>query len=135
VGVNPAAGSATLEEKEGCGMATPIPGAYPSPRIDKGVLRWYEGDTFEIVLKFELQDQDGEAVTMGTTDSVSVEFLDDTRQTVHTFSFASVEDDRVKLKFDATVSAKFTKGKYTYDVRYTHGDKTTLARDNRAFVE
>ena len=78
-------------------MATPIPGAYPSPRIDKGVLRWYEGDTFEITLHFELQDQDGEDVTMGTTDSVSVEFLDDTRQTVHTFSFDSVEDNRVKL--------------------------------------
>ena len=116
-------------------MATPIPGAYPSPRIDKGVLRWYEGDTFEITLHFELQDQDGENVTMGTTDSVSVEFLDDTRQTVHTFSFDSVEDNRVKLTFDEMVSAKFTKGKYTYDVRYTHGDKTTLARNNRAFVE
>lgn len=116
-------------------MATPIPGAYPSPRIDKGVLRWYEGDTFEITLKFELQDQDGEDVTMGTTDSVSVVFLDDTRQPVQTFSFDSVEDNRVKLTFDETVSAKFTKGKYTYDVRYTHGDKTTLARDNRAFVE
>ena len=40
-------------------MATPIPGAYPSPRIDKGVLRWYEGDTFSIVLRFDLKDQDG----------------------------------------------------------------------------
>ena len=116
-------------------MATPIPGAYPSPRIDKGVLRWYEGDTFEIVLKFELQDQDGEPVTMGTTDGVSVEFLDDTRQTVHTFSFAKVENDQVTLNFDATVTAKFKKGKYTYDIRYTHGDKTTLASGNRAFVE
>ena len=104
-------------------MATPIPGAYPSPRIDKGVLRWYEGDTFSIVLRFDLKDQDGEAVTIGTTDSMAVVFLDDTRQTVHTFNF------------DATVTAKFTKGKYTYDIRYTHGDKTTLASGNRAFVE
>lgn len=116
-------------------MATPIPGAYPSPRIDKGVLRWYEGDTFSIVLRFDLKDQDGEPVTIGTSDSVEVAFLDDTRQTVHTFSFAKVEDDQVKLKFDAEVSAKFTKGKYTYDIRYAHGDKTTLARGNRAFVE
>ena len=56
-------------------MATPIPGAYPSPRIDKGVLRWYEGDTFSIVLRFDLKDQDGEAVTIGTTDSMAVVFL------------------------------------------------------------
>ena len=88
-------------------MATPIPGAYPSPRIDKGVLRWYEGDTFSIVLRFDLKDQDGEAVTIGTTDSMAVVFLDDTRQTVHTFSFAKVENDQVTLNFDATVTAKF----------------------------
>ena len=116
-------------------MATPIPGAYPSPRVDKGVLRWYEGDTFEVVLQFDLQDQDGEDVTMGTTDSVTVEFFDDTQETVHTFGFDKVENDQVKLGFDATVSAKFSKGKYTYDIRYAHGDKTTLARGNRAFVE
>ena len=92
-------------------MATPIPGAYPSPRIDKGVLRWYEGNTFSIVLRFDLKDQDGEAVTIGTTDSMAVVFLDDTRQTVHTFSFAKVENDQVTLNFDATVTEKFTKGK------------------------
>lgn len=116
-------------------MATPIPGAYPSPRIDKGVLRWYEGDTFSIMLRFDLKDQDGEAVTIGTTDSMAVVFLDDTRQTVHTFSFAKVENEQVTLNFDATITEKFTKGKYTYDIRYTHGDKTTLASGNRAFVE
>ncbi len=66
---------------------------------------------------------------------MAVVFLDDTRQTVHTFSFAKVENDQVTLNFDATVTAKFTKGKYTYDIRYTHGDKTTLASGNRAFVE
>ena len=116
-------------------MATPIPGAYPSPRVDKGVLRWYEGDTFEVVLQVDLQDQDGEDVTMGTTGSVTVEFYDDTQATIHTFSFDKVENDQVKLAFNATVSAKFLKGKYTYDIRYAHGDKTTLARGNRAFVE
>ena len=116
-------------------MATPIPGAYPSPRIDKGVLRWYEGDTFSIVLRLDLKDQDGEDVTIGTADSVSVEFLDDTRQTVHTFSFSEVTNNQITLEFDEQTTAKFGKGKYTYDIRYAHGEKTTLARDNRAFVE
>lgn len=116
-------------------MAAPIPSAYPSPRLDKGVLRWYEGDTFKIALRFELKDQDGESVSVGTTDSVNVEFLDDTRQTVHTFSFPEVEENQVELEFNAEVTAKFGKGKYTYDIRYVHGDKTTLARDNQAFVE
>lgn len=114
---------------------TPIPGARPSPRIDRGVLCWYEGDTFEITLRFDLHDQDGETVEMQTGDSVAVTFLDDTRKTVQTFNFEAVEDNRVTLVFDAAVSANFPRGKYTYDVRYTHGDKTTLARSNRAFVE
>ena len=116
-------------------MATPIPGAYPSPRIGKGVLRWYEGDTFSIVLRCDLKDQDGEAGTVGRTESVAVAVVDDSGQKENTFSFAQVENDQGTLTFDATVTEKFTKGKYTYDIRYTHGDKTTLARGNRAFVE
>ena len=39
------------------------------------------------------------------------------------------------MTFDGTVSAKFPKGANYYDIVYTHGEKTTLARDNRAFVE
>lgn len=114
---------------------TPIPGARPSPRIEKGVLCWYEGDTFEITLRFALRDQDNEAVEMGSGDGVTVTFLDETRQTVHTFSFPGVTDNQVTLVFDETVSGKFQKGRYRYDVRYTHGDRTTLARGNRVFVE
>lgn len=114
---------------------TPIPAARPSPRIDKGVLCWYEGDTFSVVLRLELQDQDGETVDVGAADSVTITFYDETRQGVHAFAFSGVTDNQVTLDFDETVSAKFPRGKYRYDVLYTHGDKTTLARENRAFVE
>ena len=114
---------------------TKLPAAKPSPRIAGGVLRWYDGDTFEIVLRFDLEDQDGEAVDIGSTHSVSVEFLDDTRQSVHTFRFSEVEGNQVTLEFDEQTTAKFAKGSYVYDIRYTHGDRTTLARRNPAVVE
>ena len=116
-------------------MATPIPGAYPSPRVAAGVLCWYEGDIFKLTLTFDLRDQDGEAVTIGASDSVSVTFYNETHETIHTFSLQSIENNRAELDFDSTVTAKFPKGQYTYDIRYTHSGKTTLARENRARVE
>ncbi len=112
-----------------------LPAARPSPRIAGGALRWYAGDTFSLTLQLELMDQDGEAVAIGASDSVTVSFYDETRAEVHTFTASGVTDGCVKLTFDDTVSGKFRKGSYTYDILYTHGEKTTLARDNPACVE
>ena len=44
-------------------------------------------------------------------------------------------DNQVTLVVDAEISAKFPKGRYTYDVEFSHGDRTTLARDNKVRVE
>ena len=109
---------------------TKLPAARPSPRVAGGVLRWYAGDTFKVTLRLELQDQDGEAVTVGADDSVTVRFYDEQNAPVHTFSFTGVT-----VVFDETVSAKFPQGAYRYDILYTHGDKTTLARGNCAAAE
>ena len=114
---------------------TRLPAARPSPRIAGGVLRWYAGDTFSVTLVLELYDQDGEAVTVGASDSLTVRFYDASHTPVHTFCFDGVTDGQVTLTFDDSVSAKFPKGAYFYDIVYTHGDKTTLARDNCAAAE
>ena len=116
-------------------MGIPIPGAYASPRVSNGVLCWYAGDTFSIVIQADLTGQDGEAVDIGTTDTVKITFRDDTRAEVWSKTFSNVENNQVTLVVDATVSAKFPKGKYTYDVEFSHGDRTTLARDNKVRVE
>lgn len=116
-------------------MGIPIPGAYASPRISNGVLCWYAGDTFSIVIQADLTDQDGEAVDIGTTDTVKITFRDDTRAEVWSKTFSNVANNQVTLVVDATVSAKFPKGKYTYDVEFSHGERTTLARDNKVRVE
>ena len=60
-------------------MGIPSPGAYASPRISNGVLCWYAGDTFSVVIQADLVDQDGAAVDIGTTDTVKITFRDDTR--------------------------------------------------------
>ena len=114
---------------------TKLPGAKPSPRIAGGVLRRYAGDTFSVTLALELRDQDGDPVTVGASDSLMVRFFDASHAPVHTFQFDRVTGGQATLTFDDTVSAKFPKGAYSYDILYTHGDKTTLARDNCAAAE
>lgn len=116
-------------------MGIPIPGAYASPRIDRGVLCWYEGDTFEIVIRIELKDQDGEAVEIGTGETVTITFYDGRQNVVYEKTFEAVTGNQVTLAVDATVSTRFSKGTYSYDVRFTHGERTTLARGNRVRVE
>ena len=116
-------------------MGIPIPGAYASPRISNGVLCWYAGDTFSVVIQADLVDQDGAAVDIGETDTVKITFRDDTRAEVWSKTFSNVANNQVTLVVDAEISAKFPKGRYTYDVELSHGDRTTLARDNKVRVE
>lgn len=68
------------------------------------------GDTFKVTLRLELQDQDGEAVTVGADDSVTVRFSDEQNAPVHTF-FTGVTGNCVTLVFDETVSAKPCRGR------------------------
>ena len=95
---------------------TKLPGAKPSPRIAGGVLRWYAGDTFSVTLALELRDQDGDPVTVGASDSLTVSFFDASHAPVHTFQFDRVTGGQATLTFDDTVSAKFPKGAYSYDI-------------------
>lgn len=116
-------------------MGIPIPGAYASPRIENGVLLWYEGDTFDITILLELEDQDGETVEIGESDTVKMTFYNAEKETVHEMNFSNIPDGKITLEFTDEVSAKFPKGKYTYDARLTHNNKTTLVRGNRICVE
>jgi hypothetical protein len=112
-----------------------LPAAKVSPRLANGAICWYAGDTFSIKLKFDLEDQDGAAVTMGSGDTAKITFRDKQKQIVKEYSFSGITDNTVELVFDDATSALFGKGDYTYDALYTHGEKTTLARDGRAKVE
>ena len=114
---------------------TKLPAARPSPRVAGGVLRWYAGDTFTITLRLELQDQDGEAVTVGADDSVTVRFSDEQHAPVHTFSFTGVTGNCVTLGFDETVSAKFPHGgvslRYPLYARRQNGARAGQLRGGR----
>ena len=112
-----------------------LPGAAFSPRIELGALKWYEGDTFELQLTLDLTDQDGEEITIAPTDTVSVVFSDENGDAVKAFEFTEVENNTVTLGFDSSVTALFPKGRYSYDVRYSAAERTTIANDNEVTVE
>lgn len=112
-----------------------LPAARQSPRIENGIIKWYEGDTFELALTLELTDQDGEDISIAADSGVTVVFRDRREETVKTFSFTNIVGNTVTLDFDAECSALFPKGEYSYKVVYAAGEKTTVAQGNLCAVE
>lgn len=112
-----------------------LPSAEMSPRIVNGVIKWYQGDTFDLQLTFDLEDQDGEPITIAPTDTVKIVFKDKSLKTVKEFTFTNISNNTVTMDFDATCTALFTKGNYTYDVLYSRSERTTVANDNKVVVE
>lgn len=127
-------------EQEGIRMGN-LPTAKVSPRIENGVLYWYAGDTFTLELELSLEDQDGTALAVDSdTDDVTVEFYNDRRESVKTFSYgktagSTITGNVISLVFDEQVSALFPKGSYTYDVIYQSTWRRTLVRENQAVAE
>ena len=109
--------------------------ARQSPRIENGILYFYEGDTFDLDLTLELTDQDGENITVAASSTVKVKFVNRQEVTVKELTFTNIEGNTVTLDFDSTCTALFPKGEYKYRVFYTAGERTTLCADNGCVVE
>ena len=112
-----------------------IPNARQSPRIENGIVKWYEGDTFDLCLELELTDQDGDDIAIAASSTVTVEFVNRQNEAVKTFEFTGITGNTVTLDFDSACTALFPKGEYRYCVYYTAGRRTTLAADNVCVVE
>ena len=120
-----------------------LPESGPSPRLENGALYWFEGDNFTFQLDLsELQDQDGDAITLDPNEAeLTVIFRDARERPVHTFAFGPEEDDQVEnncaaLVFDDAATADFPKGRYTYRVELEYcGETKTLLRRGQAVVE
>lgn len=103
-------------------MAINIPSANVSPRNDNGILKFYEGDTFNFNLALELRDQDDTDIILdGGKDSVEIVFYDYKNQLVKQFGFGKGhsnligEGNILELVFDDETTKLFSEGKYTYD--------------------
>lgn len=114
-----------------------LPWAKMSPRIENGVLYWFEGDTFRLNLILTLKDQDGAAVTVKAEEQLELTFCNKRRDTVKTvvFSGAEAATGKVKLVVDEDLSARFPAGRYSYDLRLLGEERTTLIRGGTIIVE
>lgn len=114
-----------------------LPWAKMSPRIENGVLYWFEGDTFRLNLILTLKDQDGAPVTVKAEETLELTFLNKHRDTVKTVTFPGGEaaTGKVTLVVDEELSALFPAGRYSYDLRLLGEERTTLIRGGTIIVE
>ena len=112
-----------------------IPSGKQSPRVVNGCLYWYAGDTFELDVRLELEDQDGVPVALGAEDMVTLIFRDETDAPVRQFTFSDVADNTVTLQMDSNVTEDFPRGEYRLDIRYDHAQRTTVLRGSHCHVE
>ena len=112
-----------------------LPNAEQSPRIVNGVLKWYEGDTFDLQFSFNLADQDDVPMDIAPIDEVDIVFKNKRLKTVKQFHFTGIFNNLVTMNFDAECSALFPAGQYTYDVYYSSQERTTVIKDNKVVVE
>ena len=111
--------------------------AKQSPRIEDGILKWYEGDTFSFVFVINLTDKDtGEPIIFMPEDTITFEFSNEFSQLIQVFSFDNIPfDNKVRLNFNEDVSRKFIIGKYKYSIKYNGINTVTLGACNKAEVE
>lgn len=111
-----------------------LPSAKRSPRIENGVIYFYEGDTFSIGIEVEI-DKVGEDYEMRPEDVVEVTFYDCRRRPVYQFSESGITNNEITFTVDENITTVFRRGEYTYDMKLKGERVVTLAKDNELIVE
>lgn len=114
-----------------------LPWAKLSPRIENGVIYWYEGDTFRLHLHLELWDTEGLPVEPREEDTAELCFYNKSMDPVMTLQFTSeqVRSGILTLPMDEAATALFPAGRYTYDLRLLGQERKTLIRGGIVEVE
>ena len=120
-------------------MSNEVPAALESPRVEEEVLKWYEGDAFEISWTMALL-KDEEPYTYLPEDKLVWCFYSRPgRALVHKFEFTNIPSTSTcLLQFTKEISKKFPAGHYYYCLKfYDSADDcvTTLYAENEVEVE
>ena len=105
-----------------------------SPRFENTTLRYYEGDTFRLILPIELT-RDGAPVAISELDTISISFVDQLGNVVVEKRYAGIKDNTITIDWDAEMTAMFHRGTYSYRIRYNGEYVTTIAADCRIYVQ
>lgn len=108
--------------------------ALKSPReCPDGSIRWYEGDTFQLVFEVSLSDENGGNIEVGATDQLVVTFRDKNGTPIH--KFTETGSTTITMQFTKDISKKFKVGEYTYTTRFRGDYVKTIMKDNKVVVE
>lgn len=112
-----------------------IPGAKVSPRIENGVLIFYEGDTFKLNIEIELKLQSGETVSIASSEQICFEIFDHRGVELWSKTFTGVTNNTIAFEMDEEMVDLFHEGEYSYTIYYNGSYTTTVAAQNKIVVE
>lgn len=109
-----------------------------SPRFVCDNLVYYVGDVFEIEYEFNLT-QDGENIELSDEDRLIFEFCGENMRGVtekREYMGNEIFDNILIFNWDKEWTKKFTRGRYSYRIRYVRSDGiTTIAAYGNVIVE
>lgn len=108
--------------------------AEQSPReCPDGSIRWYEGDTFELIFEINILDENNLPIPITSTDTIEVSFRDKHNTIIH--KFIETGSNVITMGFTEEISKKFKVGEYRYCTRYRGDYIKTIMRKNKVVVE
>lgn len=108
--------------------------AKQSPReCPDGTIRWYEGDTFELIFEINILDENNLPIPIGATDTIEVCFRDKHDTIVH--KFTETGSNVITMQFIEEISKKFKTGEYNYCTRFRGDYIKTIMHNNKVVVE
>lgn len=108
--------------------------AEKSPRIcDKGIIHWYEGDTFELDFELTFTDDTGEIIPIKETDEISICFRDRYKNII--YETKVIGTNTLPICINKEITKLFKAGKYSYCVRRNSEFITTIMKENIVLVE
>ena len=102
-------------------MATEI-----SPRVENGVLKWYEGDAFFVRFGLVINKQTGEELVIGESDKVVVTFYDSYCRKIVAIDVPVSNGKTLPVHIDSRRSKLFPVGNYHYDVELHRNNSETI---------
>ena len=119
-----------------------------SPRMENGVIKWFEGDRFGIDFEI-IDDETGEPYTLKDGETVEITFHKQgvvqsfsggnipVNRAVKTFEFDHTADcAALSCKFDEETTKLFPAGRYTYCIKLNGTEsRLTVSANNVAEVE
>ena len=112
-----------------------VPAAKQSPRVEDGVIKWYQGDTFKIKFIVTIKDKETqEVIPLQNGDVITITFVNHGTH-IKVYSFTEFEDNSFELFVNDTDTLLFKKGTYRYKITHFRDYNRTIVDDNLCVVE